>query len=68
MLVTAKCVERCWDSTRCIMYQPGETVELDSSSPLAALKIDQGSGQPATYVFQYPRLAAIAAAVAGKNA
>jgi hypothetical protein len=50
------------------MYQPGETVELDSSSPLAALKIDQGSGQPATYVFQYPRLAAIAAAVAGKNA
>ena len=35
MLVMATCVERSWDSRRCVMYRPGEVCEIDSESPLA---------------------------------
>jgi len=63
VIVTATCKAKCWDSERCVMYQPGETVELDSESPLAALTIDpQEPGRPTKYIFEFPRISAIAAA------
>lgn len=37
MLVQAKCTRQCWDSTRCVMYYPGFTYEIDSESQLATL-------------------------------
>jgi hypothetical protein len=66
VIVLAKCKAQCWDSERCIMFMPGETVEIDIDTPhgaaLASLTIDTlKPGQRVEYIFEFPRISAVAA-------
>ena len=54
MLVIAKCVSQCWDSTRCVMYYPGFEYEIDTDSPLVNMKTAPEAGRP-QYAFQFDR-------------
>ncbi len=47
-IVQAKCVMKAWDSKAAILYEPGETVEIDTEGQLATLTTPMGE-----YVFQY---------------
>jgi hypothetical protein len=66
MIVLATCKAQCWDSNRCITYQPGDTVEIDLDSPhgaaLASITIGYPKpGEQPEYIFDFPRISAVAA-------
>lgn len=73
MIVLAKVKAQCWDNARSLMFQPGETVEIDLDSPhgaaLAAMTIgNPAPGQKPEYIFDFPRVSAVAAAAAKAGA
>jgi hypothetical protein len=55
MLVNARCTAPAWDSERAKFYYPGETYEIETTSPLADLK--RGKDE---YVFEFDRASPLA--------
>ena len=57
MLVEAKCVADCWDSTACRYYEAGKVYSIDTESQIAKLTVARtlhGQGRPA-FCFQFDR-------------
>lgn len=59
MLVKAKCIRECFDSTACIKYFAGREYEIEHDGKVALLEVSRGH-----WAFQFDREAAAMAASA----
>jgi hypothetical protein len=58
MIVTAKCTKDAWDSKQCILFEAGQTYQVDTSWDVCQLKrYSTRTGRCEGYVLEYNRAA-----------